>query len=180
MSMVFLIAARTASNRYESTAPGWSIKPAVWIIWVGTITCRVSGSRIIVIRRGGRGRCRANDGTRRDTGGDTAPTVPTATVIPAAGNIDVAVYVGGVDVGTVEVTGVDAAVACGDPGPVAARGGGTAIVPPPGHAGTVEASGAAARASGITAAGAHPTATAPHPTTAAPHPTAAAATATLR
>src|SRR4051794_41781884 len=128
------------------------VKPAVWIIRVRAIGRR----RSRVVRRSRAGRGSADHGTRRDTGSDPTPTWTgiAAAVIAAARNVDIAVNVCGVDVGAVDVGavnvgavnvgGVDATVARGNAGPVAASGSSTAIGP---------ACITAARSSGIPAAG---------------------------
>src|SRR4051794_23453652 len=121
------------------------------------------GGRGLGRRRAG-GRTAPAPGPRRDPGSDPAPTWTgiAAAVIAAARNVDIAVNVCGVDVGAVNVGGVDATVARGNAGPVAASGGSTAIGP---------ACVTAARSSGIPAAGTRPTAGA---RPAAPATTAAA------
>src|SRR5215471_5306175 len=93
-------------------------KPAVRVIWVGAIwICR--GRRIVVWRAGSGG---ADDGTRRDTGGNATPTWPVvaAPVVAATADVDVPVEVGAVEV---------PAVASGDAGPGTASGGTTAVEP---------------------------------------------------
>src|SRR5215471_538415 len=120
-------------------------KPAVRVIWVGAIwICR--GRRIVVWRAGSGG---ADDGTRRDTGGNATPTWPVvaAPVVAATADVDVPVEVGAVEV---------PAVASGDAGPGTASSDTAAVEPASGGTAAVEpASGGTAAvepASGDTAA----------------------------
>src|SRR5882672_10675759 len=102
-------------------------KPAVRVIWVwaGGI-CR----GWIVVWGAGAGYCGTNDGSRRNTGGDAAPTgaaIVSATV-SATADVDVAIHigvptdVGAVDVGPVDVGAVEVPAAAGT-GPGTAAGG---------------------------------------------------------
>src|SRR6267143_2300417 len=86
-------------------------KSAIRVIWVWTIRVRVCRGRI-----GRTGNSTADDGTRRDAGGDAAPTSPVITAsVAATADVDVAVDVdvaavdvdvAAVHVGAAEVTAV--------------------------------------------------------------------------
>src|SRR5580693_5754393 len=87
-------------------------KSAVRVIWVWTGRVRVRRGRI-----GRTGNGTADDGTRRDTGGDATPTSPvisasvaTAADVDVAVDVDIAaVHVGRVDVAAVHVGAVEVA-----------------------------------------------------------------------
>src|SRR5271167_3884300 len=83
----------------------WSrSKSAIRVIWVWTRRVRVCRGRI-----GRTGNGTADDGTRRDAGGDAAPTSPVITAsVATTADVDVAVHVdvAAVHVGTVEVAAV--------------------------------------------------------------------------
>src|SRR6266404_597244 len=82
-------------------------KSAIRVIWVWTIRVRVCRGRI-----GRTGDGTADDGTRRDAGGDAAPTAPVISAsVATTADVDVAVdvnavVVAAVHVGTVEVAAV--------------------------------------------------------------------------
>src|SRR5215469_4242968 len=86
-------------------------KPAVrvirvWAIWIS----RSRGIRVvrIVVWCGGSGSGSADDGTRRDTGGDATPTWAIIAAAVATADVDVAVDVNiAIDVGAVEIPAVN-------------------------------------------------------------------------
>src|SRR6516165_2226834 len=91
---------------------GGTSEPAVRVIGVRAIwwICRGRGIRVrVVVRRGGSGSGSADDGTRRDTGGDATPTWPVIAAPVATADVDIAVDVdvAAVDVGAVKVPAVD-------------------------------------------------------------------------
>src|SRR5271166_4345391 len=153
----------------------WSrSKSAIRVIWVWTRRVRVCRGRI-----GRTGNGTADDGTRRDAGGDAAPTSPvTAPVITASvattADVDVAVdvdvaavHVAAVDVGTVEVAAVDV----GAVEVAAVRAGATEVASAGTGPGT--ATGASTAAAGAsTAAAASTAATGASTATASPPPLA--------
>src|SRR6516162_3208707 len=103
-----------ARSRRLKVPSCWSrSKPAIRVTWVWTRRVWVCRVRVCRGRIGRTGNGTADDGTRRDPGGDAAPTSPIISAsVATAADVDVAVDVdvadvAAVDVGAVEVAAVD-------------------------------------------------------------------------
>ena len=127
-------------------------KSAIRVMWVGTRRVRV-WVWVRVRRIGGTGNGTADNGTRRDTGGNTAPTpvIAASAIIAATADVHVAVDVGGpatVDIGAVKVSAVD--ISPGGAGPRTTASGTATVDPTSG--GTAVVTSAVGAPSGKTAA----------------------------
>src|SRR6516162_4340086 len=105
--------ARLTRSRRLKVPSCWSrSKPAIRVIWVRTRWVWVCRVRVCRGRIGRTGNGTADDGTRRDPGGDAAPTSPVISAsVATAADVDVAVDVdvAAVDVRAVEVASVEVA-----------------------------------------------------------------------
>ena len=162
------------SRRLKAPSRWTRSKSAIRVIWVGARWVRVW----VRVRRIGRTRnSTADDGARRDTGGNTAPT--RAAVIAATADVDVAVDIdvpAAIEISAVEVSAVDTSP--GGAGPGTTASGAATVNPASGTSTAVETSAVGAPSGETTATSAITTSTAtPAAATASPAATTASAAA---